>query len=136
MTTITTMGIVVSGMDHIVLRVADAEVSAAWYRDKLGLEPLRLEEWRAGEAPFVSMRIDATTIIDLQENDRGGDGVNMDHVALVVDDDLESIIAGGEFDVVRGPLRLFGARGWGHGIYVRDPDGNVVEFRTYDRSVD
>jgi catechol 2,3-dioxygenase-like lactoylglutathione lyase family enzyme len=123
-------------MDHIVLRVADAEVSTAWYRDKLGLEPVRLEEWRAGDAPFVSLRVDTTTIIDLVEKDRGGDGVNMDHVAIVVDDDLQAIIDSGEFDVIRGPVRLFGAKGWGHGIYVHDPDGNVVEFRSYDYSED
>lgn len=129
------MVVTVRGMDHIVLRVADAEISAAWYRDRLGLEPVRLEEWRRGEAPFVSMRIDGDTIIDLQEADRGGPGnekVNMDHVALVVDESLESIVSSGEFDVIRGPNRLFGAQGWGHGVYVNDPDGNVVEFRVYD----
>ncbi|MFT7600008.1 MAG: catechol 2,3-dioxygenase-like lactoylglutathione lyase family enzyme [Acidimicrobiales bacterium] len=131
------MSLSVSGMDHIVLRVSDAEASTAWYQNKLGLEPVRLDEWRAGEAPFVSMRIDATTIIDLQEIDDQDPGrsdlfVNMDHVALVVDDSLDDIIASGEFEIIRGPNRLFGARGWGHGVYVRDPDGNVVEFRTYD----
>ena len=119
-------------MDHIVLRVADAEASTAWYRDVLGLEPVRLDEWRAGEAPFVSMRIDETTIIDLQQADRGGEGVNVDHVALVIEDDLDAVIASGRFDIIRGPNRLFGARGWGRGIYIEDPDGNVVELRTYD----
>ena len=129
------MALTVRGMDHIVLRVADAEISAAWYRDQLGLEPVRLEEWRRGEAPFVSMRVDDRTIIDLQQADRGGSGnerVNMDHVALVVEESLDDIIASGDFEVIRGPNRLFGAQGWGHGIYVNDPDGNVVEFRVYD----
>lgn len=122
--------VTVRGLDHIVLRVSDAEVSTEWYRTKLGLEPLRLEEWRAGDAPFVSMRLDDTTIIDLQEAEK--DGTNMDHLAVVIDDDLDHVIASGEFEIIRGPNRLYGARGWGHGVYVLDPDQNVVELRTYD----
>jgi catechol 2,3-dioxygenase-like lactoylglutathione lyase family enzyme len=120
----------VVGHDHVVLRVADAERSLAFYSGQLGLVPERLEEWRAGEAPFVSVRVDATTVIDLQEGDRTG--VNVDHFALVVEDvDLDELAASGKFDVVRGVGRLWGAQGFGHGLYVADPDGNVVELRTY-----
>ena len=60
------------------------ERSVAWYRDVLGLEPVRLDEWRRGQVPFVSMRVTADTIIDLQIGDVTG--VNMDHLALVLDD--------------------------------------------------
>ena len=120
----------VVGHDHIVLRVADAERSLEFYAGGLGLAPERLEEWRAGEAPFVSVRVDAGTVIDLQEGDRTG--VNLDHFALVVEGvDLEEIAASGEFEVVRGVRRLWGAQGVGRGVYVTDPDGNVVELRTY-----
>jgi catechol 2,3-dioxygenase-like lactoylglutathione lyase family enzyme len=121
----------VRGLDHIVLNVTDAEASVRWYREVLGLEPVRLEEWREGRAPFVSLRVDATTIIDLVERERTG--VNMDHLCLVVDDavDLEALAASGRFDVVRGVGRLFGAQGHGQGFYVADPDGNVVELRHY-----
>lgn len=121
----------VRGLDHVVLRVADVERSVAWYRDRLGLRPERLEEWRAGTAPFASVRIDASTLLDLLEG--AADGTNVDHVALVVDPvDLDGVVASGDFDVVAGPSRLWGAQGWGRGVYVRDPDGHVVELRTYD----
>ncbi len=120
----------VTGVDHYVLTVSDARRSLAWYRDHLGLEPLRLEEWEAGEALFVSLRVTEGTIIDLLEGDRSG--VNVDHVCLVVDAvDLDEVAASGEFDVVAGPSEVFGARGIGTGLYVRDPDGNVVELRRY-----
>ena len=33
--------------------------------------------------------------------------------------------------VAGGPADLYGARGQGRGLYVRDPDGHVVELRTY-----
>jgi catechol 2,3-dioxygenase-like lactoylglutathione lyase family enzyme len=120
----------VTALDHIVLTVGDTQRSLDWYREHLGLEPIRVDEWKAGEVLFPSLRIDEGTIIDLLEGDRSG--VNVDHLCVVVDDiDLDAVAASGEFDVVGGPAEVFGARGLGTGLYVRDPDGNVVELRRY-----
>nr|WP_249419789.1 VOC family protein [Rhabdothermincola salaria] len=119
-----------TGLDHVVLNVADARRSLAWWRDLLGAEAVRLEEWEAGDAPFLSVRLDATTIIDLFETERTG--VNADHLCVVVEGgDLAEVAASGTFDVLGAPATLFGAQGWGTGLYVRDPDGNTVELRTY-----
>ena len=120
----------ITGLDHVVLNVTDARRSLAWWRDLLGAEPERLEEWEAGEVPFVSVRLDAGTIIDLFEKERTGD--NVDHLCVVVEGaDLAEVATSGTFEVLGGPARLFGARGMGTGLYVRDPDGNTVELRTY-----
>lgn len=125
----------VTGLDHIVLIVADTEASIDWYTAVLGLEPLRVEEWRRGEVPFASVRVDATTIIDLLEGEVTGR--NLDHLALVVDEvDLDELAASGHVDVVTGPARRWGAQGEGRSLYVRDPDGHVVELRTYPAPVD
>ena len=43
------MPVQVSGIDHIVLRVQDPLKSVQWYADTLGLEPVRVEEFKAGE---------------------------------------------------------------------------------------
>ena len=119
-----------TGIDHIVLVVPDVERSVAWYRDELGLGVIHLEEWRAGERLFPSLRLSPDTIIDVLAGERTGENVN--HVAVVVEDVvLEDLAASGRFDVVAGPSDLFGARGEGRGLYVKDPDGNVVELRTY-----
>ena len=74
----------ITAIDHYVLQVEDVERSLAWYRDVLGLQPERLEEWRAGEAPFPSLRISEISLIDLIAAPRTGENVN--HVALVVED--------------------------------------------------
>jgi catechol 2,3-dioxygenase-like lactoylglutathione lyase family enzyme len=136
----------VTGLDHIVLRVADAEATVAWYVQKLGLAPERLEQWRGGEVPFPSVRVDATTVIDLlevkavadsesepeSESGRQPAGINLDHFALLVPGvDLDAVASSGEFNVIRGPRVLWGAQGSGLAMYVADPDGNVVELRTY-----
>ena len=123
-------GIRVTGLDHIVLNVADVERSLRFYLDELGLEPVRIEEWRAGQVPFPSVRVDEGTILDLLDADRSG--VNADHFCLVVEaTDFDALKESGRFDVVDGPGRRFGARGNGISLYVRDPDGNIVELRYY-----
>ncbi|MEM8707977.1 MAG: VOC family protein [Actinomycetota bacterium] len=124
-------GVRVEGHDHNVVMVADVDRSLAWYRDMLGLEVEREAEWRAGEVPFPSMRIDAGTVIDLFVGERTGE--NIDHVAMRVadDTDLDAVAASGAFDVVRGPIWVWGARGHGWALYVRDPDGNTVELKRY-----
>jgi catechol 2,3-dioxygenase-like lactoylglutathione lyase family enzyme len=120
----------VTDIDHIVIDCTDVEREVAWWRDLIGLEAVRLEEWRRKEAPFVSVRINDATIIDLFAAERTGENIN--HIALTVEDvDLEALASSGDFDVVGGPSQLFGARGTGVGLYVRDPEGNVVELRTY-----
>ena len=119
-----------SGPDHVVLRSPDPEPLVEWYRDVLGLEVLRLEEWRRDEVPFVSLRVSPTFLIDVMRGDRSG--VNVDHLALTVEGvDLDELAASGTFDVAMGPADLYGARGVGRGVYVRDPDDNLVELRCY-----
>jgi catechol 2,3-dioxygenase-like lactoylglutathione lyase family enzyme len=121
----------VHNVDHIVLNVADVERSLSWYGDMLGLSGDRVAEWRAGEASFPSVRINETCLIDLFASDRTG--VNADHFCLVVDRaDVDSVSTDERFTVIVGPVDRYGARGIGRSIYVKDPDDNVVELRSYD----
>ncbi|KJY43567.1 glyoxalase [Streptomyces sp. NRRL B-1568] len=116
--------------DHLVLNVSDAERALDFYCGPLGLEPVRVAEWRAGEVPFPSVRVSPTTIIDLVERERGQS--NVDHICLVVEPlDWQSVIDAGTFGSVRGPYTNFGARGDAQSVYVQDPDGNTVELRWY-----
>jgi catechol 2,3-dioxygenase-like lactoylglutathione lyase family enzyme len=149
----------VTGLDHVVFVVSDVEASVRWYQDLLGCEVERLEQWRRGEVIFVSLRITPTTIIDLFPGGEEVPGTaevrsskqpasaasrgepeaeqprpmrSIDHVALVVEDaDLEALAARTDLDVESGPSDLWGAQGNGRGVYVRDPDRNLVELRTY-----
>ncbi len=105
-------------------------VSGVLHRRVLGLEGERVEEWRQGAVPFLSVRIDGGTIIDLFRAER--DGENLNHLCLVLPRaDWEEAVEQEGVEVTRGPAQLFGARGIGMAFYTRDPDGNTVELRHY-----
>ena len=120
----------VNAFDHLVLKCADVERTLAWYVDQLGMIPVRVDEWRRGDVPFPSVRVSEETIIDLIAGQGRDD--RLDHICLVIEPvDLVGVAASGEFEVVAGPVRRFGARGDGTSLYVRDPDGLMVELRHY-----
>lgn len=121
----------VIGFDHLVLRTPDVERLLAFYGGQLGLAVEREAQWRDGQAPFPSVRLDDTTIIDLLAGSRSG--TNVDHFCVVIEPtDLARVARSGVFDVVDGPAVRWGAQGDATSLYVRDPDGNVVELRAYD----
>lgn len=129
----------VQGMDHIVLNVADVERSVAFYRDVLGRPIERIEEWRAGRVPFPSVRLSPDTLIDIvrapEAQQRASRVENLNHFCLVVADEtldpvVEQLQRNG-VGIETGPARRWGAHGDGVSIYLRDPDGNQIELRTY-----
>ncbi len=120
----------ISDFDHVVLNVSDAERSISFYCNELGMAPVRVDEWRRDEAPFPSVRVSPSTIIDLLPTHRGGQ--NVDHFCLVVEPvDFVTLKESGRFEVVDGPGTRYGARGDGTSIYIRDPDRNLIELRYY-----
>lgn len=125
----------VKDFDHLVLNVRDVERALAFYCGPLGLEPVRVEQWRAGKVPFPSIRVSPTTIIDLLDRPRGTS--NVDHICLVVEPlDWQQVIDADEFTVLEGPVDRFGARGDARSVYVQDPDGNTVELRWYPQDAE
>lgn len=125
------------GLDHVVLRVADVAAALRFYCDVLGCR----EERRIDELGLIQLRAGAQ-LIDLVDLDSplgraGGEapgqgGRNMDHFALRIERLDEPalrahLLAHG---VEPGDVApRYGAEGMGPSMYVRDPDGNVVELK-------
>lgn len=119
------------GLDHVVLRVRDQEVSRRFYVGTLGCsvdhvnETLSLVQLRFGEhlIDLLPLRAGAP------QDPRGG----MDHVCLSIRcDDLQRVAE----DLRRRGVTLEGdvverrgAYGRGPSLYVRDPDGYVMELK-------
>ncbi len=134
-------------MDHIVLNVEDDETMIAFYSEVLQLPTERLEEYRAGDVPFPSLRLNEDTIIDLfpkklwQKNPPQGEGrENLNHFCIAVTkadrDALIKRLEARSIQIEKGPVRLWGAKGIGTSIYFRDPEKNLIEARHYEAEAD
>jgi glyoxylase I family protein len=124
-------------IDHVVLRVAELPRALRFYCHVLGLR----EERRIDALGLVQLRAGAS-LIDLVDVDSplgraggvapGALGRNVDHVALRIEPfDPEGLAAwlaenGVDIGVVG---ERYGAEGNGPSLYVRDPDGNVIELK-------
>lgn len=135
-------------LDHIVLWVRDPLASAGFYERAVGLEPVRLADFSAGEAPFPSVRVNEETILDLMPSamaermtmlpgaaESSGHPVNHVCISLPADgfDALRARLEEQSVPVTDISRHSFGARGPAErSFYFRDPDGNVFEARHYD----
>ncbi|RFZ12591.1 Glyoxalase/Bleomycin resistance protein/Dioxygenase superfamily protein [Mycobacterium marinum] len=134
-------------LDHIVLWTTDPRAAVDFYTQVVGLAPVRVSEFEAGDAPFPSVRVSADSIIDLLPRDSvadtetltggpGSAGHPVNHVCLAMTkaeyDALDQRLQAAGVDTSARLNRSYGARGWApQGYYFADPDGNVVEARYY-----
>ena len=126
-----------AALDHVVLEVKDPVRSAAFYAEVLGFRAVRLREFGAGTAPFVSARVGAGTVLDFfpRRMWRGKTPQNPNHLCFALDRrglrTLEGRLRRRGVAVTHRDPRNFGARGWGSSVYFRDRDGITLEARFY-----
>ena len=129
--------IAIRGFDHIVLRVRDKARMLAFYCDVLGLsvdkeQPhVGLTHIRAGPQMIDLITLDGP-LGRLGGAAPGAEGRNLDHFALAIEPfDREALgahlTAHGVEILEEGPR--YGAEGEGPSIYIRDPEGNIVELK-------
>jgi catechol 2,3-dioxygenase-like lactoylglutathione lyase family enzyme len=128
----------ITNADHTNWRVREVGRSLGFYRDVLGLEPFGLEEYERGEHPLVSLRVTPGFILHLRPDPTfepvatGG----YDHLALVVEDTnpeaLAEYLTDAGVEIESTSNSVIGARGSGQALYVRDPDGYLIELKFYD----
>jgi catechol 2,3-dioxygenase-like lactoylglutathione lyase family enzyme len=127
----------ITGADHANWRIKDVERSLGFYRDILGLETFGLREFREGERSFVSVRVSPTFTLHLRPDPKSSFGYvgDQDHLALVVEevdpDTLENHLEDAGLEIERRFGSALGARGDGPALYVRDPDGYLIELKFY-----
>ncbi len=127
----------VRGLDHVVLRVADLERSLGFYCGALGcteerrIDALGLVQLRAGSA-LIDLVPVAGPLGGAGGAPPGEEGRNVDHFALRIERFDEAELRGhlSAHCIEPGEVgRRYGAEGNGPSMYVRDPDGNVVELK-------
>jgi catechol 2,3-dioxygenase-like lactoylglutathione lyase family enzyme len=130
------MRFTIDRIDHIVLNVADLEISAAWYQRVLGMER---EEF--GPQPRTALKFGGQKI-NLRPadttagswptgvNDRPGSG-DLCFITAAPPDEVIGHLHDCGVPILEGPVHRTGALGPMRSVYCRDPDGNLVEISSY-----
>tara|TARA_B100001939_G_scaffold318727_1_gene306359 strand:+ start:9251 stop:9685 length:435 start_codon:yes stop_codon:yes gene_type:complete len=137
-------------LDHIVLNATNVEKTLRFYCDLLETEPERWAAFQAGEVPFPSVRLSETLIIDIFPPEMwrpkappsssaapSASHPNLNHFCLALPakkwrailDRLQQA----QTVSLSKPESVWGARGYGQSFYLKDPDGTIVELKTYEK---
>jgi len=117
-------------IDHVVIRCADRERALKFYVEVLGLS----EERRLEQIGLVQLRAGRSLIDLVPAPERSADSeCNVDHFCLGVEtasfDGMVGYLRDRGVELIGEPSTRYGAHGMGLSIYVRDPEGNVVELK-------
>jgi catechol 2,3-dioxygenase-like lactoylglutathione lyase family enzyme/quinol monooxygenase YgiN len=121
-------------LDHVVIAVSDWQRSNDFYRDVLGAELIELPRGRwAYRLGTQRLKVhgpgsEATPVARTPVAPGNSDlcfawpGTAQEAIERLRSHDVE---------VIEGPVERQGARGEGHSVYFRDPDGSLLEFISY-----
>ncbi|MGH7907032.1 MAG: VOC family protein [Candidatus Binataceae bacterium] len=119
----------IAEIDHIVLRCADRERALNFYIHVLGL----IEERRLERLGLIQLRAGAGMIDLIPAESRDDAARNVEHFCLGIEtDDMEIVmrhLRENAVEIVDGIGERYGARGMGPSLYIRDPEGNIVELK-------
>ncbi|OXA50112.1 glyoxalase domain-containing protein 5 [Folsomia candida] len=126
----------VSSFDHLVLTVKNLAESIAFYEKVLGMETIKFGP--NGERTALQFGIQKINLHEVGKEfkphalvPKAGSG----DLCFVSENPLikwQEHLARLNISVEEGPVPRTGARGRMNSIYVRDPDGNLIEIAYYD----
>ncbi|MFL6225902.1 MAG: VOC family protein [Actinomycetes bacterium] len=126
--------VVIDRIDHLVLTVADIDQTIDFYVRVLGMQPVTFGASRRA-LRFGGHKLNLHQAgRELEPKSRRPTPGSAD-VCLVTTTPLARVVAhlrACEVPVEEGPVARTGATGPITSVYVRDPDGNLIEISTYD----
>ena len=126
----------IAALDHLVLTVADPEAAAAFYARVLGM---RIETFTPADGSTrralhfglqkINLHAAAAPYLPHAADARPGSADLCFLTATPLAEWTEHLAAEG-VDVIEGPVPRTGATGPILSLYIRDPDGNLIEIAT------
>ncbi|MCB2214856.1 MAG: VOC family protein [Desulfobulbaceae bacterium] len=124
----------ISGVDHLVLTVKDIERSVSFYTGVLGMEKQVSATGRIA-LHFGNQKINlhqaGSEFLPCAELPTPGSA----DICLIVEQPIAAVcreLANRQTELIEGPVARTGAAGQLTSVYIRDPDGNLLELACYD----
>ncbi|MFJ5990472.1 VOC family protein [Lentzea sp. NPDC092896] len=120
-------------LDHLVLTVADLNAAIGFYAGVLGMREVTFGNGRKA-LEFGSGKINLHEAgHEFEPRARHAVPGSADLCFITEDplDDVIATLAGHGVEIIEGPVGRTGATGPIRSVYVRDPDGNLVEVSNY-----
>jgi catechol 2,3-dioxygenase-like lactoylglutathione lyase family enzyme len=120
-------------LDHLVLTVGDVERTVAFYEEVLGMRAVSFGDGRRalrfGDAKINLHRAGAEFEPKASRPTAGS--ADLCFVSPAPMPAILATLADRGVPVVEGPVGRTGALGPIESVYIRDPDGNLIEIATY-----
>ena len=123
----------ISHLDHLVLTVADIEISCQFYQSALNFEVITFGENRKA-LQFGSQKINLHQAGKEFEPKAYRPTAGSADLCFIAETPLKDVIAhlhALNIEIVEGPIERTGAIGKILSIYLRDPDQNLIEISNY-----
>lgn len=123
----------VTGLDHLVMTVSNVEATCAFYDHLPGVDPVTFDGGRRGLA-MGDQKINLHQSGAEYDPHAANPAVGADDFCLVWEGDIkeaQAVLDEAGVEIRHGPVEKVGALGPMTSVYVRDPDGNLVELATY-----
>ncbi|MFJ7213637.1 VOC family protein [Amycolatopsis sp. NPDC098790] len=123
-------------LDHTVLTVADIDATVDFYGRVLGMEVVTFSSLVANRKAlrFGDSKINLHEAGNEIQPTAANPGPGTEHLCFVVKDPVEGVadhLRAAGLEVEDGPVERAGALGPITSVYVRDPDGNLIELSNY-----
>ncbi|HYK99255.1 MAG TPA: VOC family protein [Candidatus Acidoferrales bacterium] len=125
----------VDRIDHIVLTVADIDLTIAFYERALGMRPMTFGEGRRALA-FGDQKLNlhqAGHEFTPHAKTPAPGSVDICFTTTTPLDEVVRLLREAGISIELGPVDKTGARAALRSIYIRDPDGNLVEIASEAR---
>jgi catechol 2,3-dioxygenase-like lactoylglutathione lyase family enzyme len=126
------MAFVIDHLDHVVLTVADIDATVAFYTSALGMELVVFGGRKA--LRFGQQKINLHQVGKEFEPKAAHPTPGSGDLCLITKAPLEQVISHLEAKhclIELGPVERTGAIGKIRSVYLRDPDGNLIEVSNY-----
>lgn len=121
-------------VDHLVLTVADVDTAGEFYRDVLGMEPVEFPgERRAVRFGEQTIKLHAASeLVEPTATHPVPGSANLCFITSQALADVQEHLRNNEVRIEEGPVGRTGSQGPITSLYLRDPDGNLIEIARYD----